>query len=231
MIDFQSKVNHILDSGTKTSLRFITPKEQQYIQSLMKYNDTICLDGGYQNAERKRVCFFKDCDNIKAYQIEPKVKNMIFTHQQILGSVLALNIERDCIGDIIPKENVFFVIEEIHQEIELHFNQIGNIPITLKEISPSSFQYEQEFEEYSSTISSNRLDNVIAKIINKSRTQALEILKNEYVKINHEMTTKATKQLSENDMISIRHYGRYKIIDMNSRSKKGKIILKYIKFT
>ncbi len=50
------------------------------------------------------------------------------------------------------------------------------------------------------------------------------------IKVNHLISNKNTKNLNEEDIISIRKYGRYIIKDTKNTSKKGKIVVKYGKY-
>ena len=87
-----------------------------------------------------------------------------------------------------------------------------------------------EFEINSFTVSSLRLDSIISKITKKSRNIASEMINNDLVKVNHLISNKNTKIMNEEDIISIRKYGRFLIIDTKKTSKKGKIVVKFGKY-
>lgn len=230
MISFKDKVSNLSDSGTESRLRFLTLAEQAVVKGIIKYNPTITLEGGYQEAERKRALFNLKTPLITCFKIIYNQKHLQLTHQNILGSLLSLNITRDSIGDILPTGGYFFITEEIEQEVLLSFTSINRVPITLEKYDPTDLKSEIKTEEYQTTVASKRLDNIITKIIKKSRTEALEYLQKEYIKVNHQITTKPSKTIKDLDVISVRRFGRYQIIDSNNHSKKGKIIIKYIKF-
>lgn len=230
MISLRDRVNHIVDNETVTRLRFLDEHDQEVIKGVMKYVPNISLSGGYFNAERKRALFYTQEEMITAYKIIPSYKDFELTHQNILGSLMGLNIERDTIGDIIPSLQIFFVISELKEEIDRSFLTIGNVPIKLEEVDLNDIVYEKEYLELKTTVSSMRVDNVIAKMMKKSRNDALNHIKKEYVKVNHEVIIKGTKEIVDNDIISLRYYGRFQIIDCNQLSKKGKYIVLYRKF-
>ena len=74
------------------------------------------------------------------------------------------------------------------------------------------------------------IDLVVSKIIKGSRKDATFLIETELVQLNHTSVTKTSKTVQENDIISIRKKGRFKILNTQKTSKKGKIILIYGKF-
>ena len=147
-----------------------------------------------------------------------------------MGSLLSLNIKRDVIGDILVEESCFFVISELKDFIKNELTKIGNHTITLTEIEPSNLSRTIKLDEQQSFIDSLRLDLVVSKLTRKSRSEANMMIDNDFIKVNHLVVNKATKTLKENDVVSIRKYGRFVLLDTSKKSKKDKIILKYGKF-
>lgn len=231
MISFKDKIQNIIDNEKSVSLRFLSLQEQAQINNLVKDKSSIHFNGGYEGSELKRVSFFGAASNVVCYKIIHNNKHLILTHQNILGSLLGLQITRDSIGDILPKQGVFFATEEIRAEIEYSFTQIGKHSIEVHEIDSTTIKTEQEFIELRTTVESLRLDLIVGKITNMSRNQAQDYIKNEFVKKNHNITTKPTSKVSENDIISIRKYGRFIIRDTSNTNKKGKIVVNYAKYS
>ena len=75
-----------------------------------------------------------------------------------------------------------------------------------------------------------RLDCIVSESIRCSRTNVSEIIKQERVFVNHKLETKNSKILHEQDMITIRGKGRFKINNIISRTKKDKIVLEIEKY-
>ena len=90
--------------------------------------------------------------------------------------------------------------------------------------------YKQEYEECVAIVPSLRVDVVISKIINTSRGNTLEKIKNNEIYLNYELLTKPTYSLKENDIFSIRKYGKYKFIGIVNETKKGSLVIKYLKY-
>ena len=95
--------------------------------------------------------------NLKSYQLSLRlVQNFLthlclhfltLTHQNILGSLLALNIKRETIGDILPEESVFYIISELDSFILQEFTSIGNSPIVLEQIDGRFIKRTETLEE------------------------------------------------------------------------------------
>jgi len=227
MITFKDRINNILENNKSVSLRFLSLEEQTHLTRLKE----VVLYGGYPDAEKKRAYFFQDIQrNIICFRIIYNKKYLTLSHQNILGTLLSNSITHDSIGDILPRQGLFFVTKEISKEIIQSFTKINNVAIELELYNKEQIETEKELEESSTTLDSLRLDLVISKICNISRSKANEMIEKELIKINHRIITKSTTLVKELDTISIRRFGRYMINNTQNRSKKGKIILKYAKY-
>jgi RNA-binding protein YlmH len=227
MLSFPDRIKHIIEEEKSVSLRFLTLYEQSFLTN----QANILLDGGYQEAEKKRAyCFMDIVDNIACYQIKHHSAHLVLTHQNILGTLLSLGITVDSIGDILPKQGVFFITTEIEQVVLNQFSSIQHVPITITPYPKELVVSETRFERLRTTVDSLRLDLIVSKMIKTNRDNAKQMINNELIKVNHHITTKHTYQIKEKDIISIRKHGRFIINDASSYSKKGKIILHYTKY-
>ncbi len=232
-MEFKDKVIRFLNQKKDHPIltKFLTLSEQQIIQNTLSNKVYFRLYGGYKNAELKRAVLYHDTDcKITAFQIYHNEKYLTLTHQNMLGTLLSLSISKESIGDILPKQGVFFVTSEIKEFIALEFTKINQVSITLEEIDGQKVHHEKELKLSSFTADSLRLDLVVSKLIKQSRNDAQELLQKELIKVNHIIETKPTKQLKTGDIISIRKHGRFELLDTSNTSRKGKIIVKYGKF-
>ena len=74
------------------------------------------------------------------------------------------------------------------------------------------------------------MDSIVSKIVNTSRNNALNLLKNGDVFLNYEELTKPTYILKENDIFSVRKYGKYKFSGIINNTKKGNLVIKILKY-
>ncbi len=154
-------------------------------------------------------------------------------HQDILGSILSLNISSNYLGDIIIDNDnyYFFILSELKYYIIDNLISIGNNGITLEEIDIDYLKdYERKYEEYELIVTSLRIDNVLSRIIGTSRDQIIENIKNKEVIVNYEILSKASYVLKENDVFSVRRFGKFKYIQVINNTKKGNYVIKYLKY-
>lgn len=183
---------------------------------------------------------YKDSEKVMLYTGKiPKVKLFkIYTvenirHQDILGSLFALNIDSSYFGDIVLFNDYYyvFVSEDLALYIKDNLKMVGNKKVSLEEVNLSVLDnYERKYEEKEMIISSLRVDNVISGIINTSRKVALDKIKNKEVIVNYDVMNKNSYILKENDIFSIRRYGKYKFVGIVKSTKKNNYIVKYLKY-
>ena len=249
-------LNHISDNESKKTIKkfadslflveknnmeyctdFFNPKEIEYAIACLKYFPTISYSiiPNVDKCERNCIVINKNKykDNIYLdYLLAKKVKNNI-SHRDILGSILALGITREKIGDILISDDEIIIILKsvLSNYIIQNLDTISKYKVIFEKIDFIEFdKFTVKKEKHSVIISSLRIDNIIAEITNFSRKKTNDIIKKGIVKVNHEEVNKAYMELKENDIISIKGFGRYKVLEILGRTKKDKIRIIYEKF-
>lgn len=177
-----------------------------------------------------KVILYNKMPNIKIYEI---VSSNDLRHQDILGTLYSLNISDEMFGDVVIWNNRYFIIilSSIDNYIKSNLMSIRNSKVELIEKDPYYLRdYKQEYEECIIIVPSIRVDVIVSKIINSSRSNALEKIKNGDIYLNYELLTKPTYMLKENDIFSIRKCGKYKFLGEINRTKKGSLVIKYLKY-
>lgn len=230
-MEFTDKVKSILDSNDSVETKFLNLSEQAILKSILHKKVAFSFYGGYPFAEKKRAYINKEIqNNIMCFKIIYNDKYLTLTHQNILGTLLSLSVTMDSIGDILPKQGIFFVTSEIKDFIQLEYTAINRVAIELEEYDSTDIKSEKNLEEYKISVDSMRLDLIISKITKTSRAQSTIMIDNNLVKVNHLIESKPVKKIRDSDIISIRKYGRFQILDTSNTSRKGKIIIIYGKF-
>ena len=183
---------------------------------------------------------YKDSEKVMLYTGKvPKVKLFkIYTvenirHQDILGSLFSLNIDSSYFGDIVLYNGYYyvFVSKDLALYIKDNLKMVGNKKVSLEEVDLSVLDnYERKYEEKEIIVSSLRIDNIISGIINTSRKVALDKIKNKEVIVNYDVMNKNSYILKENDIFSIRRYGKYKFVGIVKSTKKNNFIVSYLKY-
>lgn len=183
---------------------------------------------------------YKDSDKVIIYTKElPKIRLLEIlsyekiTHREIMGSLFGLQIDSGLFGDIIITNNHYYimVLEQIYSLIINEYNMVGNKHIKLKEVPLSTLDnYERTYQELELIVSSLRIDNVISSIIGTSRETIKKKFQDDEIILNYETCHKINYVLKENDVFSIRKYGKYRFINIIKQSKKGHYLIKCNKY-
>ncbi len=196
------------------------------------------LYGGYDGAVRNYFGAFPDwCEPtdeafpIVRLKINNK-SNIKLTHRDVLGAVMSLGLERDTVGDILPddKTAVLFVTESVADYIIAQIDKISSAGVVIERDFEENFTIKVSFSEKSDTVASNRLDCVIASLVNCSRGKAVELIESGCVAVGGVEVLKPTKTVFENDTVSVRRVGKFIIDGISDKTKKGRIVLKYRKY-
>ena len=177
-----------------------------------------------------KIILYNKMPNIKIYEI---ISNNDLRHQDILGTLYSLNISDEMFGDVVIWNNRYFIIilSSIDNYIKSNLTSIKNSKVDLIEKDPYYLKdYKQEYEECVIIVPSIRVDVIVSKIINSSRSNAFEKIKNGDIYLNYELLSKPTYMLKENDIFSIRKYGKYKFLGEINRTKKESLVVKYLKY-
>lgn len=229
---------------------FLTPSEaykaEKYFEA--KGNkDRICFFGGYFDAQRKQIFllpeYIADCaegdavfdmigDEIEGAIVSLKINGSGFrtlTHRDYLGSILALGIEREKLGDIcIIDEHsaIVFCSAEVADYLLFELDSIGNDKVKVsREQLDKNMRSTQKYQAFSDTVASERLDCVVASLCNLAREKAQNLIKGGFVDHNYETAFKIDVKCEEGDIISARGYGKFIIRDISQATKKGRLRL------
>ena len=223
-------------SNSPKYMGFLNPEETSIAIKCFKQGEKYKLFGGYEDAERVMLGVLPDwCESpvfpIKAISFKFRECDSL-SHRDFLGTLMALGITRETIGDILVENGraVVFATDDVAKFILTQVNKVGNVGVTLNEGYAESLPSLGIKQEFSVTVASTRVDCVIAAICNMSRNGAAEKITDGLVSVNSICVTKPTLIIHEGDKISIRQKGRFQIISHNGYSKSGRIILKYNKY-
>ena len=103
---------------------------------------------------------------------------------------------------------------------------IAKIKVKLVELEPAQvIEPLDEWQQASITVTSLRLDAIIASCYHISRQRAKELIKSRKVQLNWMLIEKADYTLDSYDIISVRGHGRIRLDEVLGTSKKGKLRL------
>ena len=155
-------------------------------------------------------------------------------HRGYLGAIMKLGIEREKVGDISVKRRGAEIVIKNEVQNFLLKNLSELTRFSSAEIEQDSIDNLQQIEtkkiELTEIIASLRLDNIVSSLARTSRNKAVEYLEQERVLLNFKTETKASKQIKEGDIITIRGKGRFEFKEIAGNTKKGRYVIKVDKY-
>ena len=220
-----------------TVTKFLTNFEQVVLSQIVAYNYSdfkVEFFGGFDDAERKKAKIISNEYYDVDYDIvclKAKFNNKFnkVEHRNILGAVHNLGINFNRFGDIIVLENevYIFVDDEIADYIAMEFTKAGRVNLDFQRVDLTEVKIEKKYEDFEIVSSSFRIDSIVAKITNKSRSKVKEFLEQDFIKLNHVVLRNGEKNCTLEDIISIRKYGRFVVkgYTQNKKSLKYRITI------
>ena len=216
---------------------FMSPSEVAQVSSLIN-NVSYMLYGGYDMAERVYLGIFPDwCEKSNALFPITAITFTFrscdkLTHRDFLGTIMSLGLKRSAIGDIIVESGkaTAFVSNDIKDYLLSQIVKVGGVGVTVKEENVQNVQNNASFVECSATVSSNRVDSIVAALVSKGRSKACELISEGVVSVNSKLVSKNTQTIKASDVISIRKYGKFTIISAENITKKGRLIIEWKKY-
>jgi len=109
-------------------------------------------------------------------------------------------------------------------------DKIGRVGVKCKRGAPDILPSAYKLEQHSGVLSSMRADAVVSLIANISRSESARLIEQGLVLRNAQTVTSLSKEISENDKISVRGFGKYKIESIVGMTKKGRLHIIYNKY-
>mgnify|MGYP004461999229 FL=1 len=194
---------------------------------------------GFQgDSERKIACVYSGDYEPESWYFPIDIlvskleKDSDLNHRDFLGAIMNLKIKRDYIGDIIVEDGVCYIAchRNMSQLIIDELTQVGNSSVKFS-IYTGELNYTRKVSlQKTVTVASYRLDRVIGAVLNISRSDSAVMIKSGLVSVNHLMTKKPDFETENGDVLSIRHYGKYKLICDGNKSRKDRFFITYLKY-
>lgn len=228
--------------GIPTATVFLSPREQIMAQSLLNtvgIRSGYVFDGGFENAERKRIVFLPDWaenngEEVIFLRAAFHGTDSTLTHRDLLGSLMGLGITREKVGDIlVSRHSADVAISPSLTEFLLReWSSAGRVRLSVSEITREEVEIpEQTVTRVSDTVSSMRLDTVVSSAFSMSRGKASELISAGKVSLDHMPCVKCDKGVGENSVITARGFGKAVVRECSRVSKKGRIILVIDRYT
>ncbi len=222
---------------------FLDPR-QAYILSTLAAREPdvqIRLEGGSEHAERKRAFIAPDYADLSQEDMQLTVLEITpegqrFTeleHGDYMGSLLGLGMKRDKIGDIhVLDDGCHTVVAtEIASYLNLNMNQVHRLHVMTSLLPIEQLRaVEQELQTMELSVASMRLDGIASDVYRLSRSKILVPIKAGRCKVNWKPEEDPSHALKEGDVVSVQGMGRFKVLELEGITKKGRYRVKIGKF-
>ena len=217
-----------------TATGFLSPQEQaaaQHLLNALGCREGYVLWGGYDGAERKRLLFLPEWmagpDGAEIAAVRAVCRSGgDLTHRDFLGSLMALGLTREKIGDILVVLGGCQVLLDpsMTDFLVQSWDSAGHERLTVTPLALSALAAPQAaVKEIRDTVSSLRLDNVLAAGFSLSRGKAAEAVEKGSVQVNYVTCVKPDKPVAAGDTITCRGLGKCVLDSVGAPTKKGRL--------
>ena len=148
------------------------------------------------------------------------------SHRDFLGALMGLGIERELIGDILPKEGRcdILVLREIVPYLMQNLASAGRATLTLAEADEPETG-EARYRLIKDTVASLRLDAVVGSGFSLAREKAAAAIRSGKVSLDGLECLKPDKPVEAGSKISLRGLGKIVLTEASGQSRKGRTIV------
>lgn len=222
--------------GIPSHTPFLSTAQQEAAERLLNAagHPRHLFSGGWPDAERKILALLPDWQEEDCWESPLTALRCTWhsgeslTHRDFLGSVLGQGLDREKIGDILIRPGVcdILVFQEVSRYLLQNLTGAGRVKLKVEEIGLEEVEPPlTETKLIHDTVSSLRLDAVMASGFSIGRSRAAELISGGKAEVNHHPCIKTDRQVAQGDVITCRGLGKCVVKEVGGLSKKGRTIL------
>ena len=245
------------EKGCVAVIPYVTPRARRQAERELRERgsfDAAWFFGGYPEAERTCLFLLPDyltaclssplsetsADELSAWigeELREAVSAVritgsgyrVLSHRDYLGSILALGLERDAIGDVAVQndhEAVVFCSRRMAGFLIESLTRVANDAVRCCAYCPDTqFTDGRHYRAIRETVASARLDCVVAALTKLSREEAQSAIRAGLVEVEFEPAERVDLSLTPPLTLSVRGYGRYILRGFDGQTRKGRLRL------
>lgn len=191
------------------------------------------LDGGYEDAERRVVCFLPSYSSdsgrehlpIVCLRIKPRDARFAekLSHRDYLGALMNLGIERSMLGDILVDDSGarLFCLKRMEEYITEELRRVRHTDVDCSRAEDDE-EFRRNYIPVSGSVASPRLDAVCALVFRLSRAKVLPYIEGGKVFSDGRQMLSAGHQLKDGEVISVRGLGKFRFAGVEKETRKGR---------
>lgn len=192
------------------------------------------LWGGGPDCERRMARFgspkelgYEEEWPVAVLQIRPLMEKFAdnLTHRDFLGAVMNLGIDRSTVGDILVEGRHAWICctQKIAPYLCENLEQIRHTRVRCTPAEGGRLPDGKPPEQENHIVSGLRADAVLARVFRLSRNQSLELFRAGKVYVNSRLCENNSYLLREQDLVSVRGFGRFRFLEAGNETRKGKL--------
>ena len=196
-----------------------------------KQGVTCACWGGYEEAERRLTAFV--AGEMPEGAVWPlrwvhcrwDARYGTAHHRDLLGAMMGQGITRDQLGDIVVRENEAFcaALPDMADYLAGALREAGRVTLRCQVVTELPAQPEETGVLCRETVASLRLDALLAAGWKLSRTDAMEMIRQGRVRLNHLPEERPDARVEQGALVSARGKGRLLLEQVQGETKKGRI--------
>lgn len=210
--------------------RFVTGEERALaVHMAREAGVAVSFDGGWADAERLQVCFHPAWAEAEFtgewLQIRWAARFSRVGHSDLLGSLMALGIDRSFFGDLIALEDCAYLLAlpEAARRLPNEWDKAGNTPLTVTCLPEPPLFEPPKGEMLRDTVASLRLDSILASGLRTSRAKAAEMIRGGLVMLDHMPEERLDRLLTAGQLLSVRGFGRIRLLEVGEKTRKDRL--------
>ncbi len=193
------------------------------------------LEGGHENCERriavfgsKELCGYEPSLPIVCVRIAPRNEKFAdeLTHRDFLGSLMALGIRREVLGDIFIADGCgyLFCMDTIAPYVADNLVQVRRTTVSCDIVEEPPLP-EVRMESARVNVASERLDAILSAVWRMSRGDSAKLIKAQRVFVSSRLCESCSYQLKPDETVSARGFGKFIYRGMEKETKKGRLFV------
>lgn len=229
----ERRISDLLEQSEKRGrpmfTAFLNEQEQFFAEQFLRgRNEAYLFWGGDGRCVRRMLCLSPGDGGGEIFPIFPLTVFFraadSLTHRDFLGAFLSLGLERGQIGDIFVCGGyaVVFCTRTARALIADSAVKVGRAGVTVRDGILGELP-EPRFEEISVVVASLRADCIVGALSGLSREKSADFIRSGRFMLNCEECAAVSRTVGEGDILTLRGYGKFTLLDGGTETKKGKI--------
>ncbi len=254
LVAIETTLNAHLHDLARQCERIQLPRASSFLsssetESIFKGNTSGFLEdvfyrvyGGNEEAERCIILFLpsylqeadineiiEENEFIQLIEIKPKNPHFAdgFSHRDILGALMNKGIKRETVGDIYIEGSVGYVyLTKAAYHESLSLDRVRSTSVVIKKLPLDECPVSIKKEPFLITVSSLRLDLIVASSFHCSREVAQNLIDAKKVHMGFQENPSNDSKPKPGEKIYVEGKGKIRYIGEEGVSKKGKVVLR-----